>query len=87
MDSDAIHAAALQERRHTCIKLYYRTLQTMLWSERRTVGGEALRPLVLSRTFHTCLFACCCEVVAHTYKMVSIALFFGSNRPAVVMWS
>ncbi|PNW81668.1 hypothetical protein CHLRE_06g255450v5 [Chlamydomonas reinhardtii] len=61
------------ERRIEATKLYCHSLDTILQNEQRTNGLPAALALLGSAKFQRGLIACCIEVVAACYRMVSCA--------------
>lgn len=56
------------------LKLYFYVLEAVLVAEGR--GEPALTAALVGRAaFHSGLLACCAEVVAHSYRMVTPARF------------
>ncbi|KAG2492649.1 hypothetical protein HYH03_009065 [Edaphochlamys debaryana] len=61
------------ERRLEATKLYYHSLEAILTAEERVSGMQGATALLSSTKFHRGLIACCVEVVAACYRMVSCA--------------
>lgn len=61
------------ERRTEAVKLYYYSLDSIVAAEDKAGGQAAVAALLASTKFHRGLVACCVEVVAACYRMVSCA--------------
>ncbi|GFR43170.1 hypothetical protein Agub_g4220 [Astrephomene gubernaculifera] len=61
------------ERRSEAIKLYYLSLESILVAEEKASGLSGAMSLLSSTKFHRGLIACCVEIVAACYRMVSCA--------------
>jgi retinoblastoma-like protein 1 len=61
------------ERRSEVTKLYYHSLENILQSEEKASGLPGAVALLSAGKFHRALVACCVEVVAACYRMVSCA--------------
>ncbi|PNH01487.1 Retinoblastoma-related protein, partial [Tetrabaena socialis] len=61
------------ERRLEAVKLFYHSLETILVVEEKATGLTGVAALLSSAKFHRGLVACCVEVVAACYRMVSCA--------------
>nr|ADI46925.1 MAT3m [Volvox carteri f. nagariensis] len=61
------------ERRLEVTKLYYHSLDNILHTEEKVGGMAGVTSLLSAGKFHRALVACCIEVVAACYRMVSCA--------------
>nr|BCL66182.1 retinoblastoma-like protein [Volvox reticuliferus] len=68
-----LQPSLVEERRTQVTKLYYLSLEVILQTEEKASGMAGVTSLLLAGKFHRALVACCVEVVAACYRMVSCA--------------
>nr|BCL66114.1 retinoblastoma-like protein [Volvox africanus] len=68
-----LQPSLVEERRTEVTKLYYLSIEVILQAEETANGMAGVSSLLLAGKFHRALVACCAEVVAACYRMVSCA--------------